>query len=206
MATFIPALEIIYRELARPKTKQPTQTPTRATPRLSREDVSAILARQRQGTPAELEHIFANANEFHLTPSEKSQLSVDLTIAMANARQSHGRPEHPSDRFIAQVLGLLDTPYGLVERSFVDDLFRGGSQSITRCRLHRPPLCSCWASQRAILYQAMANGEKTPEGWAAKRICSALEELEAATRPERQSISAAESVYRDGYRDEMDND
>ena len=40
-------------------------------------------------------------------------------------------------------------------------------------------------SQTAILFQAQsANEEKSPEGWAATRIYSALEELEMASRPE----------------------
>jgi hypothetical protein len=34
------------------------------------------------------------------------------------------------------------------------------------------------------LYQASANGEKSPEGWAATRIRAALEQLELASRPE----------------------
>jgi hypothetical protein len=37
----------------------------------------------------------------------------------------------------------------------------------------------------ALLYQASANGEKSPEGWAAMRIRAALEQLEVSTRPER---------------------
>lgn len=51
-------------------------------------------------------------------------------------------------------------------------------------RLHRPPNCDCWSAQRAILFQANANGEKNPEGWAATKICAALEQLELATGPE----------------------
>ena len=35
-----------------------------------------------------------------------------------------------------------------------------------------------------MLYQAAANGEKSPEGWAAMRIRAALEQLELASRPE----------------------
>jgi hypothetical protein len=186
MANFIPAVDVIYRELARPKTPE-TKPAVAATtkPALPRNNVNAFLSRQRQGSPAELEYIVSNAKKFALTPSEKNQLSVDLTIAMANARQGHGRREHPSERFIAQVLGLLDTPYGLIERSFIEDLLRTGADNIQRCKRHEPPLCVCWASQRAILWQATANGEKSPEGWAATRIYSALEELETTTRPER---------------------
>ena len=41
------------------------------------------------------------------------------------------------------------------------------------------------SSQRAILWQASASGEKSPEGWAATKIYESLEELELATRPGR---------------------
>jgi hypothetical protein len=34
-----------------------------------------------------------------------------------------------------------------------------------------------------MLFQASANGERSPEGWAATRIRAALEELEVSTRP-----------------------
>lgn len=162
MANFIPAVEVIYRELARPKTPE-TKPAVAATtkPALTRDDVVAFLSRQRVATPSELAHIVGNAKEYRLTDSERNQLSVDLTIFMAHERQNHGRREHPSDRFVAHVLGLLDTPYGMIERSFIDDLLRTGAENIQRCKRHEPPLCACWASQRAILWQASARGEKS---------------------------------------------
>jgi len=81
----------------------------------------------------------------------------------------------------------VETPWGLLARSFVDGLLRDGSRNISRCRLHRPPelrLLEHPARAARSLYQASANGEKSPEGWAATRIRAALEQLELASRPE----------------------
>jgi hypothetical protein len=86
--------------------------------------------------------------------------------------------------YLLSNLILVETPFGLVARSFVDDLLRDGSRSISRCRLHRPPNCACWSAQRALLFQASAGGSRSPEGWAAMRIRAALEELEVSARPE----------------------
>jgi hypothetical protein len=110
---------------------------------------------------------------------------VDLSIIAAQrARQINGRRQDPNAQFIAQVLGYTETPYGLIEREWINAQLRAGSQAIQRCRSHKPPQCGCWSASRAILWQARANGEKTPEGWAAVRIYAFLEELEVASMPE----------------------
>ena len=147
--------------------------------------MNAILQRKRLTSPAELQQIISNAKEYKLTPGERNQLSVDLTMQIAQARQSNGRREDPNERFIAQVLGFVETPFGLVEREWVDGLLRDGARNIARCKRHNPPICECWSSQRAILFQTQSShGEKSPEGWAATRIYATLEELELASRPE----------------------
>src|SRR5580700_1013095 len=104
---------------------------------------------------------------------------------MANrSRQVSGRRDDPSAEFVSKVLGLVDTPHGLIERAWVHEQMRTGAEAIQRCRHHRPPHCQCWSAVRAILWQARAS-EKTPEAWAAERIYASLEELELASRPER---------------------
>ena len=115
--THIPAVELIYRELARPKSPEAkpervNEEPKRAA--LTRDDVAAILSRRRDANEDELQQIISNANEYKLTPCERNQLSVDLTIQMAHARQNNGRREDPSARFIDKVLGLVETEFGLL--------------------------------------------------------------------------------------------
>jgi hypothetical protein len=181
----ISATEKIFRELS-PQAQPPKPTRATADPKpiaLTRADVDAILQRMRSATPEELEFIIAHAKEFILTDGQRDQLCCDLTIVAAQrARQGNGRRIDGNAEFISKVLGMIETPFGLVARSFVDDLLREGSRNISRCRLHRVPLCACWSAQRAMLYQASANGEKSPDGWAATRIRAALEQLELASR------------------------
>ena len=151
---------------------------------LTRADVNGIIERTRSASAAELEFVLSNAAALRLTLGEKNQLSVDLTIQIAQARQSNGRREGPNARFIAQVLGQLETPFGLVERSFVDGLLQDGARNIARCEGHQTPRCECWASQRTILWQVQTDhGPKAAEAWAAARINDSLEELELACRP-----------------------
>jgi hypothetical protein len=181
-----PIIERMYRDLASHKSPQPQPVSVETTakqPTLTRADVDAILQRTRGASPEELEFIIAHAKEFILTDGQRDQLCCDLTIAAAQrARQGNGRRIDGNSEFISKVLGLVETPFGLIARSFVDDLLRDGSRNISRCRLHRPPNCACWSAQRALLYQASANGEKSPENWAATRIRAALEQLELASR------------------------
>jgi hypothetical protein len=186
MVDLIPAIvERLYRDLASAKAPQPACVNTTAKKiTLTKADVDAILQRTRSATPEELEYVIAHAKEFILTDGQRDQVCCDLTIAAAQrARQGNGRRIDGNAEFISKVLGLIDTPFGLIARSFVDDLLRDGSRNISRCRLHRPPNCDCWSAQRAMLFQASANGE-SPEGWVATRIRAALEQLEVSTRPE----------------------
>jgi hypothetical protein len=183
--SYITPVERIYRELARPKAQsvQPVPEAVRKS-ELSRDDVSAILQRKSSASADQLQHILSDERKYKLSRSERDQLSLDFTIAIAQARQNHGRREDPNARFIAQVLGLLDTPFGLIERSFVDDQLRTGSENIAKCKHHQPPRCHCWSAQREILWHAQtSNGEKSPEAWAARRIYEALEDLELSSRP-----------------------
>jgi hypothetical protein len=184
----ISATEKIFRELSQPKPPQPQPAHVPAPVKqitLTREDVTAIIRRTRGATPEELQHILDYGKELGVSEWERSQISVDMTIAMAaRSRQGNGRREDPNAQFIAQVLGYAETPYGLIEREWINAQLRAGSQAIQRCKLHRPPECRCWSASRATLWQARASGEKTPQGWAAVRIYAFLEDLELASRPE----------------------
>ena len=177
----------MYCDLARPRKPQPHPAHVTEGPQveLTKTDVTEIIRRTRGATPEELEHILAHAQEYGLTNLQQNQISVDATIAMAQrSRVLNGRKEDPNLKFISQILGMISTPYGLVERSFIESVLREGSQNIYRCRRHLPPSCSCWARQRAILWEAGAHGEQSPEGWTSARLFEILEELELASRPE----------------------
>lgn len=187
------AVERIYREISQPSS--PETKPTRVTvlPKkieLARADVDAIIQRTRTASPQELQHIIDHAKDYKLTAGERNQIGCDLSIVMAQrARQVDGRRDDPSAEFIAKVLGYAETPHGLVSREWVSSLLRDGAQNIARCKRHQPPGCSCWSSQRAILWQVQsAHGERSPESWAALRIWESLEDLELSSRPERQGI------------------
>jgi hypothetical protein len=111
-------------------------------------------------------------------------------------RQVNGR-ENPSAEFISRVLGLAETPYGLVSREWVNQQMRTGARAIARCRNHRPPECACWAAPRTSLWQASASGVKTPEAWAAARVYEFLAELELASRPETDPARLSNRGSRD---------
>lgn len=200
MATLIPAVELIYRELATPKPSQPKPAPIPAPKKtITRADVDDVIQRRRTASPEELQELLST-KDINLTEGERSQICVDLTVAMAQrSRNINGRRDDPNAKFIAQVLGFVETPHGLIPRSFITDVLREGAANISRCRLHRPPLCDCWSAQRAILWEARAHGEKSPEGWAAVRLFDALEHLETASRPERQAIPAQNTGHPHGY-------
>jgi hypothetical protein len=82
-------VELVYRELARPKPQGPKPASVEAPPaELTRADVTAIIHRKRSSTPAELQEIIDNGKQFKLTDGERNQLCCDLTIAMSQrARQ-----------------------------------------------------------------------------------------------------------------------
>jgi hypothetical protein len=171
-------------------TRDEAPVPVTAEPKkieLTRADVNAIIERTRTASPEELQHIISHAREYALTTGERNQLGCDLSITVAHrARQLDGRREDPNERFIAETLGLISTPFGLVERSFIAGLLRDGARNIARCRRHQPPSCECWSSQRVVLWQAQSvHGDRSPESWAAVRVRQALEDLELSSRPER---------------------
>lgn len=154
---------------------------------LTRADVDAIIERRRVASPEDLQYIIDNAKSLHLAEGARNQIGCDLSILMAQrARNMNGRRDNPSAEFIAKVLGYSSTPHGLVERDWVNRLLRAGAEAIARCRNHRPPNCQCWSASRVALWQAQANGEKTPEAWCATSIYAFLEDLELSSRPERQ--------------------
>ncbi len=188
--SYIPAVELIYRELARPTAATPMPTTEEPKDReLTRGDVTEIIARRHTATPEELQFIIDHRKELKLTEGERNQLAVDLTITMSQkARQLNGRREDENAIFIREILKLAKTPFGLIQREWFERRLQAGAEAIARCRNHHPPRCKCWAEERRILYNAQdVCGEKSPEGWAAMKLYEALEELETSSRPERAS-------------------
>jgi len=183
----LPAVEIIYRELARPKPEEAKPANVAAVkPPLTRDDVDAIIHRKRSATPEELEFIIAH-EEFKLTDGERNQIACDLTISMSQlARQVSGRHEDPSGRLIHD-LGYAVTPFGLLpDRAWYQNQLQAATKAISACRRHLPPQCACWREARASLYSIRESfGERSPESWAALRVWEALEEIELSSRPER---------------------
>jgi len=176
---YITPVQRIYLEVSQPSSQVPKPVTAAAEAKpieVTRADVDAIITRARYGSPEELQHIIDHSKDLGLTDGERNFIGVELSIAVAKrTRQVNGR-ENPSAEFISKVLGLAETPYGLISREWVNQQMRTGSQAIARCRNHRPPECACWASLR----QASASGAKTPEAWAAARVYEFLAELELA--------------------------
>jgi hypothetical protein len=185
---YITPVQRIYFEVSQPAS-QPPKRPTVATEanpiELTSADVDAIIQRKRYGSPEELQRIIGQSKDLGLTDAERTFIGVELSLAVAQrTRQVNGRA-NPSAEFISKVLGLAETPYGLISREWVNQQMRTGSQAIARCRNHRPPDCACWADSRAILWQASASGAKTPEAWAAARVYDLLADLELASSARR---------------------
>ena len=185
----------MYRDLAHFKpSRQPAQVTAEAKrAELTKADVDTILRRTRGASAEELQQIISREKEFSLTNTQRDQVAIDLTIVMAHrSRQANGPSDNPTDEFIAKVLGYSETPYGLIEREWVNAQLRAGSQAIQFCKYHRPPECRCWAAIRVILWQAIAHGEKTPEAWAALHIYDFLAEFEFAFGPKAGAIQATD--------------
>ena len=130
-------VERIYREIAHPHhTPQPVHVDTTEKKiELNRADVDQIIQRARPAPPDELQYIIDHGADLKLTSGERNQLGVELSIVAAQrARQGNGRRVDASAEFVAKVLNLVETPWGLLARSFVDDLLRDGSRNISRCR------------------------------------------------------------------------
>ncbi len=158
MTQYISQAERLYREIATPKTPppKPAHVATDAKPiTLTRNDVIAIATHARTASAEELQYILDHAKELSVTTEERAAISLDLSLIMAHrTRRLNGLRDDPSAKFIAQVLRLAETPYGLVSREWVNEQLADGSSAIQRCKLHRPPSCECWSASRAILYQA----------------------------------------------------
>ena len=98
---YIPAVEMIYRELARPK--MPALKP--ACPleefkrrELTKNDVQDILQYRRTASAEELQDIISKADEYGLTANERNRLSLALTGVLAQARQHPGgRRDDPGE-------------------------------------------------------------------------------------------------------------
>jgi hypothetical protein len=183
---YILPVELIYRELARPKPEDAKPASVAVVKPLTRTDVDAILHRKRLATAEELQEIIARAKDYKLTDGERNQLGVDLSICVAQrARQINGRREDPSARFILD-LGYALTPFGLLpERGWFQSELQTATKAIAACRRHLPPQCSCWREARASLYSIRESfGERSPESWAALRVWEALEEIELSSRPD----------------------
>jgi hypothetical protein len=203
MTQYISATEKIYKELSQPRAPQPKPAHAAMDAKpitLARADVIAIATHARTASAGELQYILDHAKELSVTTEQRAAVSLDLSLLMAQrTRQLNGVREDHNARFISQVLRLAETPYGLVSREWVNEQLRAGSSAIQRCRNHRPPACECWSTSRDMLYQASANGPKSPEGWAAAQIYSFLEELELASRLDREPNPAAVLAYAGGY-------
>jgi hypothetical protein len=198
--TYISATEKIYRELSQPKPPQPKPTHAAAELKpitLTKDDATAIIQRKRTASPEELQYLLDHAKELQIDTWARDQLGVDLTVLMASKRRGSFRND-PAAQFVSQTLGLIDTPRGLIGRAWVHEQMRAGAEAIQRCRNHRPPACQCWSASRATLWQAQAT-PNSPESWVAERIYSFLEQLELASRPERQS-PAQNTEYAEEHR------
>jgi hypothetical protein len=181
-------VELIYRELTRPKVPQAKPASERAKNReLTRDDVNAIIARTRGATPEELQFLISHRKELDLTEGERNQLGVDLSVAMAlRARQLNGKREDVNARFIHDTLGLAITPYGLVERRFFEAQLRSGAEAIVNCQHHNPPKCACWRTEReALWYIAVNHGDNSPEACMSVKVWEALEDIETSARSMR---------------------
>jgi hypothetical protein len=183
----IPAVEVLYREISRPKPPRPAAKPVPQKAELTRADVELILQHRRAGTPEEIQYILNHSRKFHLADWEQNALSVQLTVEMAAARARLQRRPDTSAQFIHRVLGYAETPHGLLaNRDWFENEFKAGAVAISRCTQHKPPRCNCWREFREMLWSvADRYGVKSPEAWAAKNIWESLEELEMAARPER---------------------
>ena len=125
-------MERIYREVAQPKAppQPPAPLPAEVKKVLTRADVDAIIARRLSATPAELQYIIDHAKDLGLTDGERNLIRVDLSIAVAQrSRQMNSRRENPLAEFLSKVLGCAETPYGLIDREWVNQQIRAGSQA-----------------------------------------------------------------------------
>ena len=151
---------------------------------LLRSDVDAILTRERNASPEELEYIVQNAKQFCLSQSQRNEIGVRLTVAQAN-RDSP--VIDPRTEFLIHTLHVLPTKFGLLhDYDWVQRELKAGAQAIANCRAHRPPRCQCWREARHRLWRIQDTcGPRSPEHFATLRLWESLEQMELASRPER---------------------
>ena len=175
----------LYREISEPSPSKPAPKIQAATPVITLDwtDVDKILRRNRHASPEELEYLVHHAEEFQLSSWQVNDLSVRLTIALANRSKP---PEHPNAELFNQ-LDILETPCGLLHnRSWFEREMRAGANAIANCKLHRPPRCLCWREGRERLWCIQDSfGKRSPEAWAATRLWEMFEEYERVSQPER---------------------
>ena len=82
---YLSPAEVIFRELARPKPPVVMAASVAVVKPLTRDDVTAIIARTRSATAEELQHIIDHAKDFDLTEGEKQQLGLALSILIGAA-------------------------------------------------------------------------------------------------------------------------
>jgi hypothetical protein len=180
--------DLAYRSISQPSPPKPAREASEnaEAAELTRADVERILHHQRKATPEELQTIINNGKRFRLTDSERSELSVQLTVAMAALRaRAQGRvDDHGS--LMLQKLGYAVTPWGLLaNRLFFEQTFKAATAAIQRCNRHHAPRCACWRDARETLWQIQNHyGIKSPEAHVATRMYESLEELEVAARSE----------------------
>lgn len=181
---YLTPVERIYREISKPSSsKAVPKKPDAASPLdLKWADVEAILAHQRDATPEELSYVIEHAKEFSLSKSQRNDVSVRLTIALAN----RGRPAANPHAELFNTLDIVETPVGLLHnRSWFERELRDNAKRILQCTRHTPPRCSCWKEARQRLWHVQDSfGARSPESWMATRIYEMCEEMEFAKRPE----------------------
>lgn len=181
----ITPFEFIYRQIAQPiPPKEAPKPPDPPAPiNLDDTGVSEIIKGKRAASIDELQWILEQHKQFNLSVRTRNDLSLRITIALAG----RGRPQHSANAELFGLLDVAETPKGLLyHRSWFEREFRMGANSISNCKLHRPPRCRCWsvARQRLFLVQDKY-GSNSPESWMAARLWEQFEELETASKQER---------------------
>lgn len=133
------------------RTKQ--QTPIR----LTRNEMEAILRRQRPTTVEEIEWLIAHGDDHNLQVSQTEELELQNLAArlLASKHISDVRARQQNDEFIAKTIGTYRTEYGDLTRAEVEQLeaIRARAvQAIAKCDNHQKWRCACWRSAREELF------------------------------------------------------
>jgi hypothetical protein len=182
---YITPTERVYRDLSNPEPLKPAKNAPAKEPEITRAEVEEIMARRRSASPEILQYVLDNSKKFELTSYDREKLGLDLSIAVAaKMRAARGIHANPSAEFLSSVLGVEETPMGLLsEAQWFREELRVASKEITSCRQHKPPRCTCWAASRGRLYAVrQACGDRSPEGYTALKLWTALEDLEKSSQ------------------------